>query len=106
MKVLFRHYTSYGKGDNECLKNQWVEEDTPEARKSIIDEYDWFDWNSDQDDFINGKVDEISYWSSDDWDCPTGGCFTVTSRDKAFEEVEKDYESSKNNLKRLFKEEN
>ena len=36
MKVLFRHYTSYGKGDNECLENQWVDEDTPEARAEAL----------------------------------------------------------------------
>lgn len=105
MKVLFRHYTSYGKGDNECLENQLVDEDTPEARAEFLKYYNWVDWNGNKEDFINGKTNKISYWGADDWDSPTGGCFTVTSKEDAFEEVEKDYETNKNRLMRLFKEE-
>ena len=105
MKVRYRHYTSYGKGDNECLEHQWVDEDTPEARAEALEDYDWVDWNGSKEDFINGKTNEISYWSPDDWDSPTGGCFTVTLKELAFLEVEKDYETNKNRLMRLFGEE-
>ena len=106
MKVLFRQYTSYGKGDNECLDCQWVAEDTPESRREAIEDKNWVDWNGDVDDFINGKTNEISYWSADDWDSPTGGCFTVTSKEDAFAEVEETYKKDKEKLIKLFGEEN
>lgn len=105
MKVLFRHYTSYGKGDNECLENQWVAEDTPEEREQIFEDYSWVDWNGNDEDFINGKVNEISYWSPDDWDSPTGGCFTICSKELALAEIESTYKNDKETIKRLFGEE-
>ena len=105
MKVLFREYTSYGRGDNECLENQWVDEDTPETRKQAIEDYYGVDWYGNTEDFISGKVNEISCWSADDWDSPTGRCFTVTSKEDAFDEVEKDYQTNKNRLIKLFGEE-
>lgn len=105
MKVLFRHYTSYGKGDNETLYCQWVDEDTPETRKEALEDYKYVDWNEDKEDFINGKINEISYEQADDWDSPTGGCFTICSKEKAFEEVEKTYQNEKSKLMKLFGEE-
>lgn len=105
MKVLFRQYSSYGKYDNETLENQWVDEDTPKAREEALEDYNYVDWNGSKEDFINGKTNEISYWCAGDWDDPTGGCFTVTSKEEAFEEVEKNYETNKNRLMRMFKEE-
>ena len=47
MKVLFRQYTSYGKGDNECLYCQWVEEDTPESRREAIEDKNCVDCEED-----------------------------------------------------------
>lgn len=105
MKVLFRQYTSYGKYDNECLDNQWVDEDTPKAREEALDGYNYVDWNGSKEDFINGKTNEISYWRAGDWDDPTGGCFTVTSKEDAFKEIETYFENAKNKLIKLFGEE-
>lgn len=106
MKVLFRQYTSYGKGCNECLDYQWVNEDTSEARRQAIEEYDWVDWDGNKDAFINGKTNVLYYSQSDDWDSPTGGCFTVTSKEDAFAEVEETYKKDKEKLIKLFGEEN
>lgn len=105
MKVLFRQYSSYGKYDNETLENQWVDEDTPKSREEALEDYDYVDWSGSKEDFINGKTNELYFWCAGDWDDPTGGCITVTSKEAAFEEVEKDYETNKNRLMRLFKEE-
>lgn len=105
MKVLFRQYTSYGKGDNECLDSQWVDEDTPEVRRQVIEDYGWVDWDGDKDAFINGKTNTLYYSQADDWDSPTGGCFTVTSKEAAFAEVEREYQDNKNKLIKLFGEE-
>lgn len=105
MKVLFKHYTSYGKGDNECVNSQWVDEDTPETRKQVIEDYKYAEWNGNVDDFINGRTNEISYCCSDDWDSPTGGYFMVILKEEAFEEVEKEYQDNKNKLIKLFEEE-
>lgn len=106
MKVLFRQYTSYGKYDNETLEHQWVDEDTPEARAEALEDYDWADWNGSKEDFINGKTNEISYWCAGDWDDPTGGCFTVTTKEVALYEIESTYKKSKQEINRLFGEEN
>ena len=106
MKVLFRQYTSYGKGYNECLDSQWVDEDTPETRNALVEEYDWVDWDDGVDKFINGKTNKIYYHQADDWDSPTGGCFTITSKEDAFAEIEREYQNNKNKLIKLFGEEN
>ena len=105
MRVLFRHYTSYGKRDNECLESQWVEDDTPEARENIIEEYSWADWNEDRESFINGKINKISYWVSGDWDSPTGGVFVVFTKEMALSEIEETYKEDKETINRLFEEE-
>lgn len=105
MKVLFKRYTSYGKGDNECLDYQWVDEDTPETRNALIEEYDWVDWDDGVDNFINGKTNSIYYHQADDWDSPTGGRFVVCSKEKAFEEVEVTYKKAIEKLNKLFGEE-
>ena len=106
MKVLFRQYTSYGKGSNECLDFQWVAEDTPESRMEAIEDFYGVDWESDKDAFINGKTSTLHYSQADDWDSPTGGCFTVTSKEDAFAEIEETYKKEKEKLIKLFGEEN
>jgi hypothetical protein len=70
-----------------------------------IENYDWVDWESDKDAFIKGKTNTLYYSQADDWDSPTGGCFTVTSKEDAFAEVEETYKKEKENLIKLFGEE-
>ena len=106
MKVLFSHYTNHLKGDNESLDCKWVDEDTPESRKQAINKYgSSVDWYESTNDFINGNINKIHFVQIDDHNNRILGCFTICSKEKAFEEVEKTYQNEKSKLMKLFGEE-
>lgn len=104
MKVLVREYTTYGKGDNETLVNEYVIEDTKENRLVILDNFKYVDdWDNDSEDFVNGKIDYIGYYNYGDWDDPTGGFITISTREDVLKEIEEKYIKEKTNIIEMFK---
>lgn len=105
-KVLVREYVSFGKGDGEELRDQYLINDTPEERKNIIDNtyYDYTHVSA--EDFIEGKSDVFDYESfGGDWDDPTGGYIILQSKEDVINTVTGVYNRELYEIERLFKEE-
>ena len=104
MKVLVREYVSYGNGDNDTLENEYVIEDTKENRLVILDDFKHIDdWDNDTEDFVNGQIDYIGYYNYGEWDDPTGGFITISTREDVLKEIEEKYIKEKTNIIEMFK---
>lgn len=91
-KTLVEVFATYGKGDGSSLVESYVDVDTPELRKDIVDSWKR-DYTSDLEDFLDGKS---NFFYTDmyggDWDEPTG-----------YEVVLTDYETKKSEIENAFK---
>ena len=105
MKKLFTIYNYYGKNDGEDDSEESVYEDTPELRKSLVEDHFW-DKEEVVDpieDFVNGKIDSIyAHLTGGDWDEPTGRMIEVCSQEGRLERLKESYENSVNSVNKMF----
>lgn len=99
-------YNSYGKNSGEELVERYIiEEDTPEVRKEIAEEWSW-DVNDTADSlekFYNGSHDAIEFYLyGGDWDDPTGRYITIESKDNALAEAELNYIRAVEAIEHMF----
>ncbi|WAX15494.1 hypothetical protein EG103P1_00030 [Enterococcus phage EG103P1] len=102
VKKLFEVYVTYGKGDGEELRESWVAEDTPEERTHAWALTYADDWYESPDDFIAGYEDSITFYTSGDWDDPTGGWLQVQSYEEKREDLANEYDKEVKRLKKQF----
>jgi|SRR5690625_1433560 len=102
-KVLAEVYFTYGKGDGEELSERFVIEDTPEARRDLLDGVYYDDTYENEDDFANGKSNVFSFERhGGDWDEPTGGYIAVSTKDDLISEIKDKAEKEIDRINDLF----
>ena len=88
MNVLVEIYYTYGKHDGSTLGESFVIEDTKAKREELIKDYKGDYAHNDENDFINGKIDNITYdVYGGDWDDPTGREIVISSYESAYAEL-------------------
>lgn len=103
-KRLVRITVSYGKGDGEELRDQFLFEDTKEAREELIEnEASWGEIYDDKQEFLDGVVDGIFvHLDGGDWDDPTGKFIAIYDKSELLTELKIDYDSEVAKVERLF----
>lgn len=105
-KRLVREFITFGKGDGEELRDEYVFEDNAENREELLDEFGSYDFALDNEqEFIDGKIDGFQVeMSGGDWDDPTGKSIVIYDKQELIDEVTSKYEREIDEIERLFKE--
>lgn len=105
VKVLVEVYNEYGKNDADDLVNCSVECDSKELRERLLNEWSWSDsdFEYDEDDFINGDINEMSITlPGGDWDEPTSRTIIIMTYEDKLKQIEDEYKKSLENINKLF----
>lgn len=102
MKVLIEHYMAYGKNDSEILIDEYVVEDSRQAREDILNEL-YYDDCFGEENFVNGKINRVFYEKQgNDWHKPISGYFQVYTYESKLEVLQKQFDSDLAYLKSQF----
>lgn len=88
-KVIARFYATYGKMDGEELVDSFIETDSRDFRKELLESVG-FDYAFDsEEEFINGEIDSFTYERhGGDWDEPTGGYIVIYTKQELIDAIE------------------
>lgn len=104
MKIKISIYAYYGKYEGGSLDDYVIVEDTREGRLGFLldttytneeEELEDFEWEDNVTDFLDGKIDEITYRNEGDWDDPTAYTFKITTYEDELKELENKIEKLK-----------
>lgn len=102
-KLLVSEYVFYGKGDGERFRGMYIIDDTSEAREELIESIYYDDAYDSEEDFIDGEINTFSYGKhGGDWDDPTGGYITVSTKEDAINIIRERAEDEINRIEQLF----
>lgn len=102
-KLLARFYVSYGKGDGEELRDEYLIDDSREGREEVLDEVYYDESYESEEEFLKGLANVFQYVRFDgDWDEPTGGVITLTSKESALDGAKYRYDEEVARIERLF----
>ena len=103
MKVLVEIYCTYGKHDGDTLIESFVIDDTKAERELLINDYEGDYACNSEEDFINGKINNIAYdLYGGDWDDPTGREIVIISYESKYAELEQKFKKDIENLNKKF----
>lgn len=103
MKALVEIYYTYGKHDGDTLSESFVIDDTKVERESLINDYEGDYAYGNEEDFINGKINNIAYdLYGGDWDDPTGREIVISSYKSKYAELEQTFKQDIEDLKKKF----
>lgn len=103
MKALVEIYYAYGKHDGDTLGESFVIDDTKVERESLINDYEGDYAYGNEEDFINGKINNIAYGLyGGDWDDPTGREIVISSYESKYVELEQKFKKDIEDLKKKF----
>lgn len=103
MKALVEIYYTYGNHDGSALGESFVIEDMQAKREALIKDYKGDYAHDDENDFINGKIDNIAYdVYGGDWDDPTGREIVIISYESKYAELEHKFQKGIELLNKQF----